>query len=700
MAIIGNIRKHSGLIIIVVGVALAAFVLGDFFKPGSTPKTTDIGEIDGENVTYRDFSYKVDEELEILKQRNETDILTPDDVFQTKESVWNQVVRQVVMGKEFDELGLTVTAEELFDQVQGPVPHQYILQYFKDPETGQYNPGLVLNFLKTLDQREPEAKDQWLLLEKAIKEDRLNTKFNNLIAKAYYLPGILAKREYSDQNRKAKINFVGANYNTVSDSSVILTEADYEKYYEDHKIEYKQVASRDIDYVIFEVNPSQEDRDKIEAEVQEIYSEFLKVEDNYANFINATSDTRYDSLFRKEGDLPVRIDSIIFNSPTGTMIAPYVEESAWHMAKLLDIQYRPDSMKMSFILITHKDARVKQEITRSKEEAEALADSLLQVLEREPQKFEEFVTTFSDDANTVEKGGDIGWFADQSILGPFNDFCLKGKVGDLAVEETNFGFHILKITDKMKDVKKVRVAMINRLIEPSSQTFQDAYAQANKFATENTTLELFENSGMNIRKADQVKIMDNNIPGIKFPRIIIQWAFRETTQKGDVSQVYDIDNSFVVAMLRAKREKGIATLDQVKSTIEPMVMREKKAEVLIDKINKVNPTNLGQVAALFNAPIDTTEMTFYGYNLLNYGPEPTVVGATMGLKQGELSKPIKGNSGVYVVFVNEIIEAQELPNYNMMMMQMANGFTSRVRYELYNALVENADIVDNRGLFY
>jgi len=700
MALIGNIRKHSGLIVIVIGVALAAFVLGDFFKPGTGPKTNDIGEISGENVTYRDFSYKVDEELENQKQKQEKEILAPDDVFQAKELVWNQIIREIIMGKEYDELGIAVSSDELFDQVQGPVPHQYILQYFKDPETGQYNPSLVLNFLKTLDQREPEAKDQWLMLEKAIKADRLNTKFNNLISKAYYLPGIFAKREYINQNRKAKITFVGANYKTIPDSSINLKEDDFKNYYEEHKNEYKQDASRNIDYVIFEVNPSQEDRDKIDIEVKEIYAEFLKIEEDYANFVNATSDTRYDSTFHKEGSLPVRIDSIMFNSPVGTMISPYDEENAWHMAKLLDVQYRPDSMKMSFILITHIDAKVSQEITRTKEEAKALADSLLEVLKLEPQKFEEFVMAMSDDPATKEKFGDIGWFADQSILGPFNDFCLKGNIGDLAIEETNFGFHILKITDKMEDVKKVRVAMINRLIEPSSNTFQDIYAKANKFASDNNTLELFENSGMNIRKAENVKIMDNNIPGVKFPRIIIQWAFHESSQKGSVSQVYDIDNNFVVALVREVKEKGVATLDQVKANIEPFVIREKKAEILIDRINKANLTSIAQASTHFKTAVDTTDITFYAYNLSNYGPEPAVVGATFALKQGELSKPIKGNSAVYMVVVNEFIEAQEIQNYSMIIMQMANGYLSRVRYELFNAMKENADIVDNRGLFY
>lgn len=702
MALIGNIRKHSGLIIIVIGVALAAFVLGDFFKPRSGPRTTDIGEIAGENIPYRDFSQRVDEEVELMKERQETDVLTPEDVFQAKETVWNEIVREIVMGEEYDELGVTVSPEELFDQVQGPSPHQYILQYFKDPETGQYNPSLVLNFLKTLDQREPEAKEQWLMLEKAIKADRLNTKFNNLIAKAYYLPDIFAKREYNNQNRKAKIQFVRADYQSVPDTEIKLTEKDFEKYYEEHKNEYKQDATCDIDYVIFEVKPSAEDREKIDAEVQEIYAEFLKIEDNddYENFVNATSDSRYDSTFHKQGSLPVRIDSIMFNSEVGTVVPPYVENDAWHMAKLLDIQYRPDSMRMSFILITHKDTRVSQEITRTKEEAEALADSLLEVLENEPGKYEEFVQTYSDDPVTREKNGDIGWFADQSVLGSFNQFCLDGAIGELGIVETNFGYHIVKVTDKMEPVKKVRVAMIERLIEPSSGTFQNIYAQANKFASENNTPELFQNSGMNIRKAEDVKIMDNNLPGIKYPRIIIQWAFQETTPEGAVSQVYDIDNSFVIALLKEKREKGIATLDQVKATIEPLVRREKKAEILINKINEANPTTLGQVSALVNAPVDTTEITFYAYNLLNYGPEPEIIGATLALKEGELSKPIKGNSGVYCILVKQFIEAPETQNYNSIRMQMANGYLSRVRYELFNALKENSNIIDNRGMFY
>lgn len=700
MAIIGNIRKHSGLIIVVIGVALAAFVLGDFFKPSSGPQTNDIGEVAGENITYRDFSYRVDEEVVLQKQRQNTENLTPDEVFQTKETVWNQIVREIIMGKEYDELGITVTPEELFDQVQGPAPHQYILQYFKDPETGQYNPALVLNFLKTLDQREPEAKDQWLLLEKAIKADRLNTKFNNLISKAFYLPQIFAKREFADQNQRAKITLVRADYQTVPDSSIKLTEDDYEKYYEEHKNEYKQEATRDIDYVIFDVSASPEDREKISEEVTEIYAEFLKVEDDYANFVNATSDSRYDSTFRKEGSLPVSIDSIMFNSPIGTMIPPYIEEGAWHMAKLLDVQNRPDSMRMSYILITHKDARVNEETTRTIEEAKALADSILDVLNREPQKFEELVQALSDDPTTKEKNGDIGWFADQSILGTFNQFCLLGNIGDFSIEETNFGFHILKITDKMEAVKKVRIAMISRLIEPSSQTFQDVYANANRFATENNNIEAFENSGMNIRKAENVKIMDNSIPGIKYPRIIIQWSFLETTPKGSVSQVYDIDNNYVVAMVRDVKDEGVASIDQVKASIEPLVLREKKAEVLIEKINSNNPATLAQAATLFNVAIDTAELTFYAYNLLDYGPEPSVIGATFATKQGELSKPIKGNSGVYMIVLDELTETPELPDYSMIISQLAMANNSRVSYELFNALKENANIVDNRGMFY
>ena len=235
MAIIGNIRKHSGLAVIIIGVAIAAFVIGDFGKKTSRG-SNDIGVIDGESIPYMDFNAKVEKTLENQKANTGNDKVTEQETYQLRQSTWTSSVKEILMGVEYEELGLTVSPEELFDQVQGKQPHRYILQYFKDPATGQYNPAVVLNYLKNLDKMEPKAKAQWLQFEKAIKDERQETKFNNLLTKAYYIPKAFLKKEFINQSRTLKLLTVAPETTSIPDSSVKLTDADYQKFYDKNKV--------------------------------------------------------------------------------------------------------------------------------------------------------------------------------------------------------------------------------------------------------------------------------------------------------------------------------------------------------------------------------------------------------------------------------------------------------------------------------
>ncbi len=220
--------------------------------------------------------------------------------------------------------------------------------------------------------------------------------------------------------------------------------------------------SRDLDYVIFEVLPSAEDRSQTRESVYQIYDDFRNTPD-YITFVNSTSDKRYDSTWFKKGQLPVTIDSLLFSSPVGTFVPPYEENNAWHMARLMDIQARPDSMKAEHILIAYKGAyRAAESITRTKEEAERLADSLMNVLNVDKTKLKALAFQFSNDGSAKENNGDLGWFADGSMVYQFNEAVLKGNVGDIVKVATPFGFHIIKITGKKEPVTKIRVAVIDR----------------------------------------------------------------------------------------------------------------------------------------------------------------------------------------------------------------------------------------------
>lgn len=704
MAVIGQIRKRSGLLVVIIGVALAAFVLGDFLKPSSGNRSNDVGVVAGENIPYTEFSARSEEQLEMMRQNQEKERLSPEEIFQTRLRTWNQMVSDIVMGKEYEALGLGLSAEELFDQVQGPEPHAYILQYFRDPETNMYNSQLVLNYLRNLDNMEPEAKDQWLILEKAIKQDRLTMKYRNLLSKAYFVPTAFAKLDYEWKNTTATARVAALRYNSIPDDQVTLSDADFSTYYEKNKYNYKQEESRDIDYVVFEVKPSTEDIQKAEEEIRQIYSEIATVEDIDA-YVNANSDERYDSTYKMQGTLSQRIDSVMFNAEIGTIVGPYFEDNKYKVARLIDKQMRPDSMRASHILIPFRGAfNAAENVSRTKEQAKALADSLKAVVETNPLMFEAVARQYSGDGSVKDNGGDLDWFADQAMVGPFNKAVLEGNTGEITEAETPFGYHVIMISGKKPAVEKVRVAIVSRALEPSSETFQDIYTEASIFAGENTTTAVFDASvaeqGLNKRSATNVKKMDNRIPGIESPRAIVQWAFQEQTEKGSVSPIFDVDGSYVVATLKEVREEGITPLEQIRARIEPLVIREKKAQMIIEKFQAA-PSDIYQLASALETKVDTlNNISFFSGNLPGYGPEPEVCGKLFTSTQGQLSTPIQGNTAVFVYIVDAINAPAEKDNFTAEADQMQRNFENKVNQQYFNVLQELYEVEDNRYLYF
>ncbi len=708
MALIGNIRKRSGLLVVIIGVALAAFVLGDFFKPGNSRQINYIGEIDGEEILALEFNERVEQNINAIKQNQGKEQLTPAEVYSAKQTIWNELLKKVILGKEYEDLGLVVTSDELFEQVQGENPHRYILQYFKDPQTGEYDPQLVLNYLKQLDQMEQNSVQQWVNFEQAIKDDRVASKYKNLITKGFYVPKAFIPKENDLNLRKAKLRVVASDVKSIPDSLVEITDEDYRKFYEENIHQYEQEASRDIEYVVFDVKPSADDRRLISQDVHKVYRELInKPIEEVPNFVNVNSDTRYDSTFYKEGELSLRIDSIMFNSPIGAIVKPYIEDNTYHIAKLMDVQYRPDSMKATHILISHKDIYgMSEEVTRTKEEAKIMADSLFDVVIATPEKFEEIAVEVSDDPSVLQNSGNLGWTADGVWLYPFNQAVLEGKKGDVSIVETRLGYHIIRVDDKQKPTKKVRVAIIDHAIEPSNQTYQNIYTEASKFAGESTTLDAFEKSitdkKLSKRSADDVKEMQNSIPGLDNPRGIIRWAFFDRTKLGDVSPIFDFDNSYVIAAVSEVREKGTTPLEQAKESMKTMVLNEKKTEMLLEKMNAVTSNDLNQIAKDLDDNVDSINtINFYSRNIPGFGRENDVIGEIFTLEEGEMSKPIKGKGGTFILQLDSIIVAKPIDDTLAIINRLKGRFKSRVDNNyVYRALEKKTDIEDNRLLFY
>lgn len=728
MAIIGKLRKHSALIVILVGVAIAGFVLQDLFRKSGRGRGTEIfAKIGGEKISKIDFDSKVDEQAELYKQQAQKENVTSEEHYQIMVQSWNQMEKDLIMQKEYDELGLaleheksskpSISPEELYDLMMGKNLHPYIIQSFTDPNTGKVNTQQIQNIITNFDQLKDDEKKQWKGLEQAIKDDRISTKYYTLVEKGYYMPKAFLQRLTNDATKSAKLRYYGIKYQTISDSAVAVNDDDFKKFYDDHKYEYEQEKARDIDYVIFEVVPSKADLEKIKEKIDTMYKDFQNLDmKDVENFVKANSDAPYDSNYFKKGALPVKLDSIMFASAVGAVVPPYVDNNSYFMARLMQIQNRPDSIKTSHILIAYKDApNPLQNITRTKEQAKKIADSLMLIARKDSKNFAGLATMNSDFPSAKKDGGDLGWCIDGDLKTKFFfDSAFIAKPGDIKIIESSMGYHVLYVAEKKAAYKKVKVAVLQHDIKASSETFNKYLSDASAFAGESRTAEQFNKNiadkGLNKRSAQFVKEMDYTIPGLTSAREIIRWAFNKETEKGMVSeQVFESEGKFVVALLVEQREKGIAPLEQVKTYIEPLVKREKKAEQILSKVKTASSAtkDIYQIATKVNAVVDTVEsLTFSSYNFPDFGPEPELIGSIFTMKKNSLSEPIKGKMAVYQVLIDDITMPPSQINPDMMKMQLASYFHQRVRgdqynpSELFNAIKDKTQITDNRIHYY
>jgi len=710
MGAIGSIRKRSGLLIGIIGLALLAFILTDFFTKNKSRGIKNLGEVDGEVISTAMFDVKVNENTENYKIQNGLENLTTDITYQIKESTWNEMVRQMILGVEYEELGLTVTVDEVDDMLRGKFVHPYVLQNFTNPETGMFNPQDVTNTMAQLDQN-PELKQQWDALVEYIKADRLFTKYQTLVTKAYYVPRAFAEREYINKNRTANVELVAVKYSTISDSAISLTDADFETYYEEHKHEYYQeTEARSIDYVVFDVMPSDKDREEIDTEVKNLLAELdtISKKEDIISFINTQSDELYDSTWFKREELIPQFDTL-FEVEEGTSVGPYIVEDVYHYAKLINKTPRPDSLKAAHILIAYQGAyNVNPEITRTKEEAEAMADSLLNVVRGlDSTAFSTIAISVSDDQSATQNGGYFDWFPDGMMVPEFNEACVNNAIGSYEVVETVFGYHIIKVIDKTKAIDKIRYAHYQREILPSDETDDNVYLIASEFAGKNQNIESFEkaviDNGYNKRTAENLKAMDFSIPGMENGRQFVRWAYGhgEDIEVGTVAPVFNDERKYVVAVLTSIREVGTIPLEQIKEDIRPFVLIEKKADILEEKVKQLSGTPLNQIASKLKVPLDTIDAVSYAtYSLPGYGPEPKVVGTIFATAAQQTTKVIRGNGAVFVVKVNGYNEPEAIQDYTPIIMQKINFFYSRVNYDLYNSIKKNTEIVDNRIFFY
>ncbi|MFI5219745.1 MAG: SurA N-terminal domain-containing protein [Bacteroidia bacterium] len=709
MGAIGKIRERAGLLVGVVFVSLILFVMGDLLTSNQsflTGSGTTVAVMGGKKIKIQDFEERValmENNYKINQNKETIDQTTLESL---RDQAWQQMLNDEIMGKQQQKAGISVSPEELFDMVQGKNPHQQIKDAFKDPNTGAFNSGRVIQFLKNMDQDETgKTRAQWLAFESAIKDERIGQKYNDMVKLGLYATTEEAKRDYESKNRQAAIRYVQLPYASVADSTVKPSESELKSYYNSHENKYKQEASRKIEYVIFEVVPSDADRRQAEEYIAKLIEPFKTSKDD-SSFVSLNADSKPDFAFQKKETLSPILDSVMFSAPIGTVIGLYEENQAFKVSKLMASIEAPDSIKVSHALVSYKGAmRAHEAVTRTKDQARAIADSLLKLAQKDSATFAFIASTVSDDSVSAKKAGDLGWI---NINSPFDkrfkDGAFATGKGKVAVVESDFGFHLVRITDAAAVNPQVIVGTIDRKIEPSTKTYQSYYSKANEFAGKNNTAAAYDKAitdqGLNKRVAENLTEVEKNIAGLESPRELVRWAYK--SKKDDISKAYEFGNKFVVAKLVEVKEKGVAPLEQVKDKVQAEVIKDIKAKQFIEKINTVSAgiTDINALAAKLGVTaVITRNLTFASPYIQNVGMEANLVGTIFNLKKGQLSKPVKGESGVFVVVVDDFTEPAPVKDYTEAKKQLTQQLGYR-SYELFNALKEKANISDNRGKFY
>ncbi len=707
MATLQKIRTQGGLLVaIVIGFALVAFILGDLFQSGSSMFTggrTEVGSIKGETIQYPDYQRKVEELAEIYRSNTGQSQLDEETWVQVREQTWEAMVRERVMGDVYDNLGLTISQDEMFDMLQGNNIHPIVQQIFTNPNTGEFERSAVVNFIRNLEFGvSPEQRNYWLYLERQILNERLQTKYNNLISKALYVTNDEAQYSLESRNRNVSFEYIALNYSLVADTAVKATDKELRDYYAANKDEFKEEKSRQIEYITYEVVPSSSDFSSAEKWINEIREDFSVATDN-VQFVTSNSDTGFDGTWYKQDNVPANLAGWIFeeNAAVNDVFGPYFENNSYKLAKLHASEMMPDSVEARHILLAVNAAEEAMF-------AQALADSLKGLIDG-GSDFATLARQYSTDTGSAINGGDLGWFGRGMMVKPFEEAAFNNKVNEVTVVPSQFGLHIVQTTRRGGLTRQVQVAILERTVTPSTLTYQSVYGQASKFVSENTTKEKFDAAvaAENLTKK-QATLLENDrtIVGLETPRALIRAAFDAKTgailKNIDGSPIFELGDNFVVATLVSASEGGPAPFESVKARVELAVEKKKKGEFLAEKIRKAaeGKSDMYEIAAAAEGSVNiASNINFNSMTLPGLGTEPVVIGTVTALEPGTISKPIIGNNAVFLAKVTNIEEGDETDvDGEKARLLQALGF--RASYQAYEALKGEVEVVDNRSKFF
>ena len=702
MAVLGNLRKNSFVLIAVIGMALFAFVIAGVFDGSGFQSQEPIGKVNGEELSISDFRNQMDV---LKKSYNFNDL-------QALTTAWDESVRIELLNQEINELGIGSSSDHLEYFLSQSPSFNSDERFIND--AGLFDVNKFTNFISELKEINPEAYFQWSNQENQFNNQiKANTYFN-LISSGLNSTFFEGKKQYSTSNSNANISFVKIPYSSIPDSLVSVKNSEISKYIKDNPEDFEQESTRSIDYVVFDESPSKKDQNDLRLRLENLlnqreeYNQVSKLNEVVPGFLTTSdlelflsenSDIPYDSIYRPKGFFSSDHAQMIFNLDNNQTYGPYTDGEFLKYSKMID-KKRNGNVRASHILVSYQGAQgASSEITRTKEDARKEASRILNLARANPDSFSSYALEFSD-GPSKSNGGDLGFFQEGMMVKPFNDYVFSNRVGRIGLVETDFGFHIIKVVAK-EDV--VLVGTIGLKNIPSDRTSDSIFNIASKFEIDlGKSIDINKTASdldFEVKSLNSIGELDHDLPNMENQRRLVQWLFNEDSSIGDYKRFDLSQGGFVILQINDKQDKGLMPARLASLTVTPILKNQKKAEMIISENKKY--TTLEDLSASNNLEIiNVSALNQITPVVSQAGFEPKLVGTAFGLEIGQTSNLIEGETGVYLVKLNSLNSVEEIESYSAFENQLTSKLRTNLDFNIVQSLKKSADVVDNRSDYY
>lgn len=696
MAILGKIREKSIVLILVIGMALFAFVISGVFDGAGTISQEPVAIVGDEEITIEQFSRRVD-----AVERN-----TGMSNVQAANTVWNQIVTEYSFNQLQEELGLEVGRSHVENFIANSPGFRQDSRF--QNALGEFDIVAFTDFINDSKRNNPAVYSQWQLQEESIRSTISRQLYNTMIQAGIYHTSFDGKTEHKLENDKISISFVKVPYSSIPDSLVTISDRDIKKYINANAEEYEVEESRSIQYVVFDETASVEDNLEIEnglkklLEPQVIFNEVSQSEetlpsfsqtDNVKEFIAEYSETPYDETYKTRAQLGTYANTL-FDLKEGEVFGPYKDGNQFKLSRMMDFD-RGGSVKARHILIAYEGSQsASSDVTRTKNEARKEAYRVLRLVRANGSDFAELARTYSD-GPSKNRGGDLGFFRRGDMVEAFNDYVFSKPTGSIGVVETDFGYHVIEVQEK-EDV--VLIASVVKKIVPSESTSNEVFRLATEFEIEskkNGFSTASESLGYDLRNGSNLKLMDESIPGLGVQRTIVKWSFEEETSVSDIKRFDLLGGGYVVAELIEKSSAGTSSVEDARNTVESKLMQDKKYDLLRSKYS--SDVSLATIAEDYGQSILTSSaINAAAGSIAGAGTEPFVVGSGFSLEMNQTSALIQGKQGIFMLEVDLFEESTALLSYDGYSSSLNESVLNRLRPLIDEVIRDHFEVVDNR----